>query len=117
MEELTPIEIKTLKLISKHPNGLEHEAIISKIGKDSECILNELKCKNLISQVYTFENDKPVPTNKWGTLDKGELFLVQYKSISKKNFRAKWGERIFGIIIGIAIGILVGYVLFMNKWN
>ena len=69
MNDLSPLEIKILELLSNHPNGLEEDIIYSKIKIKSknalESILDNLDTQGLIAKVNDFKNNKTVWTGKW----------------------------------------------------
>ena len=104
MNDLSPLEIKILELLSNHPNGLEEDIIYSKIKIKSknalESILDNLDTQGLIAKVNDFKNNKTVWTGKWAILEQGNSFLLCYKSVCKQTNFNKWKECLYSFIIG-----------------
>lgn len=110
MNDLSPLEIKILELLSNHPNGLEEDIIYSKIKIKSknalESILDNLDTQGLIAKVNDFKNNKTVWTGKWAILEQGNSFLLCYKSVCKQTNFNKWKECLCSFIIGVLIGFI-----------
>lgn len=95
MEELTPVEVKILKILSKNADGFTDKYIGSKLKiteMNASHLLYDLQTRNLTERMFTNEDKEQklsYATGNWTITDNGKLTLFQYKAIVKKQNRAK----------------------------